>query len=69
MKKREAYELSFNENLTVFRFTSEGPKGRIKKVIEFSEFEKDVWNLGFGDETENDWDDRIMIYGKYCKLW
>ena len=46
--------------LTVFRFTSEGPKGKIKKVIEFSPYEETIWNLGFGDEKEGDWEVSIV---------
>jgi hypothetical protein len=36
-------------------FFSEGPKGRIKKVVRFTKIRDnpDVYNLGFGDEHQN----------------
>ncbi len=48
------YELSAESSLSIFEFTSIGPKGEIQKIIKFSETHlKDFYNLGFGDkETE-----------------
>jgi len=41
------------EQLTFFEFISEGSKGRIKKVVQYSETStKNVFNLGFGDLDE-----------------
>jgi hypothetical protein len=38
---------------TLFEFISTGPKGRIKKVIQYTETStKNVFNLGFGDFNE-----------------
>lgn len=45
------YQLSAENTLTVFEFTSIGPQGNIPKLIVFSETHlKDFYNLGFGDK-------------------
>jgi len=45
------YELKASDNFTTFEFISEGPKGRIPKLIQFSATNyKDVFNLAFGDK-------------------
>jgi hypothetical protein len=45
------YELKASDNFTTFEFVSEGPKGRIPKVIQFGATNyKDVFNLAFGDK-------------------
>ena len=37
----------------IYQFISEGPKGRIKKIVEYTETAtKNVYNLGFGDYDE-----------------
>ncbi len=39
-------------NATVFQFTSTGPKGEIKKIIQFSETHvRNIFNLAFGNLT------------------
>jgi hypothetical protein len=49
--KYERYELESDKTLMVFEFISEGPKGKIHKVIQYSETNlKDYYNLGFGDK-------------------
>lgn len=46
----EKYTLESEENFTRFEFKSEGPKGVIKKRIEFQKTtEPDTYNLAFGD--------------------
>jgi len=47
------YEFSTVDNFQDFTFFSEGPKGKIKKVIKFFQIQDDpvVYNLAFGDET------------------
>ncbi|MGM0635468.1 MAG: DUF6934 family protein [Bacteroidota bacterium] len=51
--KKEKYKYSAEKELMYFEFFSVGPKGEIKKVIEFSETNvKDVYNLAFGDFDE-----------------
>ena len=38
------------KDLLLFEFESEGPKGKIKKIVEFSQTSvKEVYNLAFGD--------------------
>lgn len=60
MKKEKGYDIKFNEELTQFRFTSTGPKGTIEKIIEFQLFQKNRWNLAFGDIKNNDWEDNVI---------
>ncbi len=49
----EQYEAKTNKIKTVFTFTSEGPKGKISKRIEYAKMKikgvNNVYNLGFGD--------------------
>ncbi|MDR2206050.1 MAG: hypothetical protein LBE36_07835 [Flavobacteriaceae bacterium] len=50
--KLPRYELTAEKSLMVFEFTSEGPKGRIPKLIKFSETAlKGFYNLAFGDKN------------------
>jgi len=49
--KLERYELKAEPSLTVFEFVSEGPKGKITKLVQFGETNfKDLYNLAFGDK-------------------
>ena len=51
--EQERYNYSAEKKLMYFEFFSIGPKGQIKKIIEFSETNvKDVYNLAFGDFDE-----------------
>ena len=44
------YQLKANNNLTTYEFLSEGPRGKIVKLIQFTTTNyKDVFNLAFGD--------------------
>ncbi len=50
----DRYDLKADSNQLSFEFFSDGPKGKIKKIIQFkrlinSEFPNDLFNLGFGD--------------------
>ena len=48
----ERYELKAEDSLMVFEFVSNGPKGRIPKLIIFSETNlKHLYNLAFGDKA------------------
>ena len=50
----ERYELKAEDDLMVFDFVSDGPKGRIVKLVKFSETNlKDLFNLAFGDKDLN----------------
>jgi len=46
------YQYRTNESHLDYEFISEGPKGRIKKVVRFLQISDDVYNLGFGDLDE-----------------
>jgi len=47
----ERYQLKAEDSLMVFDFVSDGPKGRIPKLVKFSETNlKDLYNLAFGDK-------------------
>ncbi len=46
------YQYRTNESYLDYEFISEGPKGRIKKVVRFLQISDDVYNLGFGDLDE-----------------
>jgi hypothetical protein len=49
--KLERYELRADKSLMVFEFVSEGPKGKILKLVQFGETNlKDFYNLAFGDK-------------------
>jgi len=48
--KLPRYQLAASENLMTYEFVSEGPKGRIPKLVQYSPTNlKDVYNLAFGD--------------------
>jgi hypothetical protein len=50
--KIEKYALKAENNLTVFEFVSEGPKGFIHKIIQFQETnQQNLYNLAFGDKN------------------
>lgn len=57
------YEFESTSNSTTFEFISEGPKGRIVKIVKYTEYpDLGFFNLGFGDklDDENDFDDKIV---------
>lgn len=50
--KLDRYELKSDEHLTTFTFLSEGPKGKIEKVVQFTLIYQDnLYNLAFGDRN------------------
>lgn len=50
----EKYTMDADEELFTFEFNSFGPKGRIRKIVQFTKTNwKDIYNLGFGDKNEN----------------
>ena len=57
------YELRSSDNFTTFEFISEGPKGEIPKLIQFTSTNyKDVFNLAFGDKNTKTGDiDDVVI--------
>ena len=58
--KNEHYPFLSNRDKWHFEFESVGLKGKITKVVLFSKLKKDVWNLGFGDKRDNDFDDEVI---------
>jgi hypothetical protein len=51
--KRDKYQLESDAKLLLFEFTSIGPKGNIKKIIQYAETNlRNYYNLGFGDKDE-----------------
>ena len=48
------YLYKTEELFTIYEFLSEGPKGRIKKIVEYTETStQNVFNLGLGDYDED----------------
>lgn len=59
----EKYELFSGENLTTFEFVSDGAKGKIEKIIQYSSASyKNIYNLGFGDKNvlTGEIDDKVI---------
>ncbi len=51
--KQPKYHLKAEKELTIFQFISEGPKGNVPKLIEFTETNLNgFYNLAFGDRDE-----------------
>jgi len=51
--KYDKYQLESDRKLLLFEFVSIGPKGGVKKLVQYSETNlKDYFNLGFGDKDE-----------------
>ncbi len=49
--KLDRYEIRSDESKTTYEFLSEGPKGKIEKIIQFSLVnDEDMYNLAFGDK-------------------
>lgn len=54
----EHYPLQKAEGREAYFFESTGPRGTIKKIVEFQFMAGNVWNLGFGDVMpDGNWDD------------
>ncbi len=59
--KLPKYPLASSDNLTTFEFVSVGPKGRISKLVQYSQTNlKDVFNLAFGDQASGNIDDSTI---------
>jgi hypothetical protein len=51
--RRPKYEYSTEGRAELFKFTSQGPKGNIQKLVVYSEMlEKNIYSLAFGDYDE-----------------
>jgi hypothetical protein len=62
----EQYQVKAYEDLFEFEFISEGPKGSITKLVQYSKIDENAYNLAFGDkkEGENEIDDKIITDNK-----
>ncbi len=51
----EKYTLEFDDSVRIFEFESTGPKGTVKKIVQYSEANvKNYYYLGFGDKDNNE---------------
>lgn len=48
----ERYPVTSNVEHSRFEFSSEGPRGAIKKVVEYQHIGRNIFNLAFGDWDE-----------------
>jgi hypothetical protein len=61
--KLDRYELKADDQLTTFDFLSEGPKGKIEKIIQFILiYQNNLYNLAFGDRDylTGEIDDKVV---------
>jgi hypothetical protein len=56
----EAYNLYPSKDNTFFLFESDGPQGKITKIIEFARIDGNIWNLGFGDWQKEGISDTVI---------
>jgi hypothetical protein len=58
---KNAYPLRQNDDATQFVFFSEGSKGRVMKAVIISPYDRNRWNLAFGDvQPDGEIDDIVM---------
>ncbi len=50
--KGDRYQIEAKENYMAFEFFSDGPKGKIKKVVQYQTLWANAFNLAFGDWDE-----------------
>jgi hypothetical protein len=69
--KLPRYEYVTESEAELFKFTSEGKKGSIKKLVVYSQMlEKDIYNLAFGDYIEEtDSINDTVITDKHPNVW
>lgn len=61
--KLDRYELKVDDQLTTFNFLSEGPNGKIEKIVQFSLVNQNsLYNLAFWDRdySTGEIDDKII---------
>ena len=61
--KFDRYELKADDQLTTFDFLSEGSKGKIEKIVQFSKVnQNNLYNLAFGDRNylTGEIDDKVV---------
>lgn len=57
---KETYTFLPSKRKTWFAFQSEGVKGKIVKIVQFSLVNDGKWNLGFGDWNKGTVDDHVL---------
>jgi hypothetical protein len=59
---QKKYSLETDQNNLIFEFYSEGPKGKILKIVEYQQIGDRVYNLAFGDSVNisKDFDDFVI---------
>ncbi len=65
--RNKRYQLTFSVSFTMYEFVSEGPNGRINKLVKYTESSvKNIYNLGFGDKLDDsdDFDDEVITNNK-----
>ena len=63
----DQYDLKADEVFMSFEFMSEGPKGNITKLVQYTELGREgLYNLAFGDKNEitGEIDDRVVTDNK-----
>jgi hypothetical protein len=61
--RNEQYDVESTPSFTTFEFISEGRKGKIRKVVQYTELaNSSVYNLGFGDKIDDsdDFNDKVI---------
>ncbi len=56
----EHYDYFAYESKTLYLFESEGEQGAIIKIVMFTPYESNFWNLAFGDVNDNSIDDSVI---------
>lgn len=50
MRNQDRYKIDADAAFSTFEFVSEGPKGKIRKLVQFTETDRvGTYNLAFGD--------------------
>ena len=59
---KPVYPVRFSKTKKTYTFTSVGENGVIQKIVAFTEFQANVYNLGFGDfdKTTQEVDDEVV---------
>jgi hypothetical protein len=63
---KETYIVEKGEDLLTYEFYSEGPKGKILKIVNYQKINSNVYNLAFGDADgkSTDFDDFVRTNNK-----
>ncbi len=50
--QKDRYLVNTDSNHKTYEFLSSGPNGTVKKVVQYTKISRNVYNLGFGDWSE-----------------